>query len=96
MLNNAQKRQLKALAHHLQPIIIVGNKGLTAAVAAEVDNALAHHELIKMRINGADRDERQAMVTAIQAESGAELVQQIGHIAVLFRRSPSARIQFTD
>ncbi len=95
MLNNAKKRQLKSLAHHLNPIVIVGNQGLTEAVVAELDLALSRHELVKVRVNAADRDERRAIIAQMEQQSRAELVQHIGHVAVLFRTSPSARIQFT-
>ncbi len=95
MLSEAQKRHLRGLAHGLHPYVIVGGAGLTAAVLDEVDRALAHHELIKVRLNAADRDARQAMVERLCRESGAELVQRIGHVAVLFRRNPDRpRIAF--
>ena len=86
-LTQKQKRQLKALAHHLKPVIMVGQHGLTEGVFNELESALDAHELIKVRLSGADRDERQAMQQAISARTGAHLIQQIGHIAVYFRRN---------
>ena len=86
-LSENQKRHLKALAHHRKVIVIVGAAGITDAVLAEIDAALAHHELVKVRVNAADRDARRAMIDTIAQRSGAELVQSIGHIATFFRRA---------
>jgi len=87
-LTPSQKRYLRSQAHHLKPVVMIGQHGLTDNVLAEIDGALAFHEMIKVRIAGAERDEKQAMVATILAASSAELVQLIGHIAVLFRRNP--------
>ena len=88
MLNNSQKRFLKAQAHSLKPVVITGERGLTETVMAEIDNALNHHELIKVRINAEDREQREAMTAEIASTTGADTVQRIGHIVVLFRPSP--------
>lgn len=87
-LTQKQKRQLKALAHHLKPVVMVGQHGLSDGVFNELESALDAHELIKVRLSGADRAERQAMQQVICAKTGAHLIQQIGHIAVYFRRNP--------
>jgi len=81
---NKQRKQLRAIGHRLNPVVIVSN-GLTKSVAAEIDRALTDHELIKIRINAADRDEKQALVTEICSKLGAELIQMAGHIALLYR-----------
>jgi RNA-binding protein len=86
-LSPSQKRYLRSQAHHLKPVVMVGQHGLTDNVLSEIDSALDHHEMIKVRISGAERDEKHVMVDAIRAASKAELVQLIGHIAVLFRRN---------
>jgi len=83
-----QKRQLRQLGHHLKPVVIVGQAGLTDAVLAEADLALTHHELLKMRLNAADRKERREMVEKICEALDADLVNTIGHIALIFRRNP--------
>lgn len=88
MLNNAQKRHLKALAHARKPIVIVGDKGLTPAVLDEIALALDHHELVKVRLNAEDREVRANMIDTIRTTLAAELVQRVGHIATLFRRNP--------
>jgi RNA-binding protein len=84
-LTEKQRRYLKGLAHPLKPIILIGNAGLTDAVAAETTRALADHELIKVRVPGQDRDERDTMLTSLAQRTGSALVARIGHIAVLFR-----------
>jgi RNA-binding protein len=90
MLTNHQKRHLKALAHAIRPVVIIGSNGLTEAVTQEIDHALGHHELLKIRINAADRTARQHIVTQITTRLGTDLVQQIGHVAIVFRRNPEA------
>ncbi len=80
-----QKRQLRALAHPLKPVVLLGGQGLSEAVLEEIEHALGHHELIKVRIPGMGREEKRLAIEAICARTGAELVQTIGHVAVLFR-----------
>ena len=86
-LTPSQKRHLKALAHHRKPVVIIGNHGVTPGVSQEIDQALNHHELIKIRVNAEDRDARERMIEELCVGSDATLVQRIGHIAVLFRRN---------
>ena len=88
MLSNAHKRHLKALAHDRKPVVLIGANGLTDAVLAEIDQALSHHELLKVRVNAADRDERQDIINRISRELSAELVQRVGHVATFYRRDP--------
>ena len=83
----SQKRFLRSQAHHLKPVVLIGQHGLTDNVIAEIANALDAHELIKVRVAGEDRDARNATVGHITRETGAELIQSIGHVAVLFRRN---------
>lgn len=80
-----QKRQLRQLAHHLSPVVMVGDKGLHPGVYRELEDALENHELIKLRISGAERDEKARMIKQLAKKSGSQLVQLIGHIAVLYR-----------
>lgn len=84
-LATAQKRYLRTLAHNLKPIILVGAKGVTPALLAELTNALEHHELIKVKIAAEDRDERDAWVAAIVKGAEAALIQRVGNVATLFR-----------
>ena len=86
-LTPSQRRYLRSLAHDLPPVILLGAKGATEAVRKELDLALEHHELVKVKLSGGDKDERQAQIDFLTTGTGAEPVQQIGHTAVLFRRN---------
>jgi len=86
-LSDSQRRHLRGLAHHLKPVVMVGQDGLKESVLAEVDAALTAHELIKVKVAAADREERASLIAEIVATSGSELVQAIGHMAALFRRN---------
>lgn len=78
---------LKARAHHLNPVVMIGQKGLTEAVIQETDTALRAHELIKVRVLGDDRQERIEICEALCAETGAQLVQHIGKLLILYREN---------
>ena len=88
-LTPSDRRELKARAHALKPVVMIGNDGLTPAVVAEIDRALKSHELIKVRVAGDDRDARVACLAEICAQTGAQSVQHIGKILVLFRLKPA-------
>lgn len=92
-LSTKQKQFLKGLAHHLNPVVMLGGNGLTEGVLAEIDNALTHHELIKVKVAGADRETKQLIIDAILRETGACEVQTIGHVLVLYRPGEEAKIQ---
>ena len=87
-LTSRERAHLKGRAHALEPIVQVGQGGLSDAVALELERALAAHELIKVRINGSDRRVRQEIAEAICARTGAVAVQQVGKIIVLWRPAP--------
>ncbi|HPF72962.1 MAG: ribosome assembly RNA-binding protein YhbY [Rhodanobacteraceae bacterium] len=87
-LTNAQTRYLRGLAHSLKPVIMVGAKGITDNLLAELDGALTHHELVKVKFAVGDRDERDAAVKQLVDASKASLVQRIGNVACLYRRHP--------
>lgn len=82
------KKQLRAKAHALKPVVITGQAGVSPTVLNEINLALDHHELIKVRVNAEDREQRQAMNETICAETRAELVQSIGHVITLYRVNP--------
>lgn len=86
-LTTSQIRYLRTLAHDLNPVVLLGNKGASAAVVKELGQALDIHELVKVKLSGGDKAERQAQLDALLAGAHAEAVQQIGHVAVLFRRN---------
>ena len=82
------KQDLKAKAHHLKPVVLLGAKGLTPAVIDETNNALLIHELIKVKINGAEKPERIMIATDLCQQLQAELVQLIGNTAIVYRKNP--------
>lgn len=88
MLDTADRKALRARAHHLDPVIMIGEAGLTRAVLDETDRALRAHELIKVRVLGDDREQRQAMSTEICSALGCTAVQSIGKLLVLYRPRP--------
>jgi len=85
LLTNQQIRHLRSLAHHLKPIVMIGEKGVTENLSTELNRALEDHELIKVSIAGADKEERGTITKALCQTSGAQLVQRIGRISVLYR-----------
>jgi len=89
-LTPRERTHLKGRAHALEPVVQIGSAGLTDTVAAEVDRALTAHELIKVRIAGADRDAREAVCDALCERVDAAEVQRVGKILVLWRPRPSA------
>ena len=86
-LSNTQRRYLRGLTHKLDPVVMVADKGLSDNVRAEIEQALEHHELIKVKIR-AERDQRRAWIEDIASRTGAELVHQIGQVACYYRRHP--------
>ena len=90
-LTNAQVRFLRGQAHDLKAMLQVGGKGVTDALVAEVDLALEHHELIKVKVAADDREVRDGMIAELAGRCAAALVQRIGHTAVLYRPSKDKR-----
>ncbi|WP_038173894.1 MULTISPECIES: ribosome assembly RNA-binding protein YhbY [Vibrio] len=90
-LSTKQKQHLKGLAHSLKPVVLMGANGLTEAVLAEIEIALDHHELIKIKVASEDRDTKNLIIEAIVRETRAEKVQVIGKTLVLFRQSADQR-----
>ncbi|TKB55377.1 ribosome assembly RNA-binding protein YhbY [Ferrimonas aestuarii] len=92
-LTTKQKQYLKGLAHNLKPVVLLGGNGLTEGVMAEIEVALSHHELIKVKVASEDREVKRAIMDAIVRESAAAQVQVIGHILVLYRESEKRKIE---
>lgn len=84
-LSPAQRRDLRSRAHHLNPVVTIAGNGLAPAVVAEIDRSLQAHELIKVRVQGAERDQRDALMKALCDTLGAAAVQHIGNILVVWR-----------
>jgi RNA-binding protein len=92
-LSTKQKQHLKGLAHNLKPVVLMGANGLTEAVLAEIEIALNHHELIKIKVASEDRETKQLIIDAIVRETEAEKVQTIGKVLVLYRQSEERKIE---
>ena len=90
MLTPKERQALKAQAHKLEPVVTIGGKGLTDAVVKEIDFALKSHELLKIRAGAMDRHERAAAFDAICERTGAEPVQHVGKVFVVYRKKPDS------
>jgi RNA-binding protein len=86
-LSETLKRELRGRGHSLKPVVSVGNAGLSKAVMREIELSLEHHELMKIKISGTDREARSAMIEQICASFNADLVQAIGHVALIYREA---------
>jgi len=87
-LTVAERKAHRAEAHHLDPVVMIGNEGLTPAVKKETDAALSAHGLIKVRVLGDDREAREAIYQQLAEELGAAPIQHIGKLLVLWRPKP--------
>ncbi|MHA7880446.1 MAG: YhbY family RNA-binding protein [Saccharospirillum sp.] len=86
-LSQDQKKHYRAIGHDLNPLVTIADKGLTKTVLAEIERALNDHELIKIKVNIADRAEKTATIGAVCEQTGATLVQSIGRVALILRRA---------
>ncbi|MCC1497066.1 ribosome assembly RNA-binding protein YhbY [Alcanivorax sp. 1008] len=84
-LSPQDRKRLKAIGHHLNAILILGDKGLSESFIEELNLRLEDHELIKVRVNAESREDRHGIVTALCEAGECELVQLIGKIAILYR-----------
>ena len=91
-LSIKHKKHLKGLAHNIKPVVTVGQKGLQPTVIEEVDCALAHHELIKIKLPAGERSERTVLLDTICTQTRAELVTLIGRSGVIYRQSDEKKI----
>ncbi|NDH66832.1 MAG: ribosome assembly RNA-binding protein YhbY [Gammaproteobacteria bacterium] len=87
-MNNKLKKALKAQAHPLNLVILMGGKGLTENVIVATDEALTTHELIKVKLTGDEKADRSAIAQALCTATHADLIQIVGHIATLYRKNP--------
>ncbi len=86
---NPDIKQLRAIGHKLKPVVTIAGKGLTEGVIAELDRALTDHELIKVKLAVGSREVRAELAREISTQSKAEIVQSIGSVILLLRRSPT-------
>jgi RNA-binding protein len=97
MLSDAQRKYLRRLGHDLNPVVLVGNSGLSPNLIAELDGALAHHELVKVRARVGDREVRDDLLAELASSTRSEMVQRIGHVALFYRANPEkTRILLPD
>lgn len=89
-LNSAQIKRLRAESHrlNLKPVVIVGQKGLSENLHNEIDVALSHHELLKLRIPALDKADKRELAGLICARHNAQLIQSIGNVIVIYRSNP--------
>lgn len=85
-LTPAQRRDLRARAHHLNPVVTIAGNGLTPSVVAEIERSLQAHELIKVKVQGTEREQRDTLMQELCASLQAEPVQHIGNILVVWRQ----------
>lgn len=96
-LNEKQKKHLRKLGHTLNPVVMLGNSGLTDGVVAEMERALTDHELVKVRARVGDREARDAAFEQIASRTSSTLVQRIGNVGLFFRANPKlSRIVLPD
>jgi RNA-binding protein len=88
-LSERQKKYLRRLGHALNPVVALGNNGLTDSVVAEMDRALTDHELIKVRARVGEREDRNVVLDTLAERTGSVLVQRIGHVGLYYRRNRS-------
>ena len=85
-LSEQSKRELRGRGHNLKPVVSIGSAGFSKAVQRELDLSLQHHELMKIKLGAGDRESRKALIDEICTRCNAELVQAIGHIALIYRK----------
>jgi len=95
-LSNSDKKQLRGIGHRLKPVVTIAARGLTDNVLEEIDRALRDHELIKIRLAVGDRQKKTAAVERICRELGAETVQQIGHVLLLYRKAVKRNLRLSN
>lgn len=95
-LTNEQKKQYKSIGHHLKPVLIVAENGLTEGVQAELERALNDHELIKIQFRLTEREDRRALMEELCSIGKCELVQTIGKMALVYRKNPKPNKQLSN
>jgi RNA-binding protein len=96
-LNTQQRKHLRGLAHPLQPVVMIGQKGSSPAVAQELDSALSAHELVKVSIRVGDRELRDQALSELAQQTTSALVQRIGNVGVFYRaRKDKPKIVLPD
>jgi RNA-binding protein len=95
-LTGKQKNYLRGIAHNLNPVVMIGGKGLTDSVMNEIELALDQHELIKIKLPGNEKAEKVALLAQITSRSNSQPVQLIGRVGVIYRTSNNAKISIPN
>lgn len=93
MLTGKQKHYLRGLAHKRKPAVAIGQNGVTDSVIAELEQALAHHELVKIKLPPLAKKERKQLITQLSSNTQATEIQSIGRIGVLYRAAKKPKIE---
>jgi RNA-binding protein len=86
-LTERQKKHLRRLGHDLRPVVLVGQRGLNPGVVEELDLALEHHELVKLRARVGDRDSRDSLLSELARLTRSEFVYRIGNVGLFYRQN---------
>lgn len=95
-LSSQQKKSLRGIAHHLDPVVAVSERGLSEGIIEETERALNDHELIKVKVFDNDRTVRQDIANELAEKTGSVVVQKIGKIAILYRNNPQANEKLSN
>ncbi|MPQ77020.1 ribosome assembly RNA-binding protein YhbY [Hydrogenovibrio sp. JE_KL2] len=91
-LSIQQIKFLRGIAHGLNPVVTIGINGVTDSLMEEVESSLAHHELLKIKLAAAERDDRKTIIDHVVQQTGSQLVQSIGKVFVIFRAKEKSEI----
>ncbi|WP_410209859.1 ribosome assembly RNA-binding protein YhbY [Aquirhabdus sp.] len=95
-LTTHERKRLRRIGHELSPIVMIGNHGLSDGVIEELRRALADHELIKVKVAGEDRELRQTLIDSVVEVSGADVVQQVGKIILMFKKAEKRNVHLSN
>ncbi|MGQ7246516.1 ribosome assembly RNA-binding protein YhbY [Halomonas sp. V046] len=95
-LSQAQKKAYRSIGHHLDPVVTASENGISEGLLAELERALNDHELIKIKLAVAEREDRTAVLDELASASGAEVIQKIGKVALLYRANPKANPKLSN
>ena len=95
-LNTQLKKSLRSVSHHLDPVVAVSERGITDGIIEETERALSDHELIKIKVFSPDRTIRDAVAASLAQATSSIVLQQIGKVAVLYRRNPKANPKLSN
>lgn len=96
MLTGHQRRFLRGLAHHRKPVVTIGSSGVTSEVLEEIDQALSHHELLKVKLPPVDSSRRKTIIDQVCAATRAQWVQTIGRMGIIYRPASDPKIIIPD